>query len=206
MNIMVHLLKKEISDYSNHLAQFFLFFYQFAHQGDKERTLLLNYDIAYFFIMIATDEGPGYPIKYQYVDFNKLFQVVSVLVRSCNPIHHSTSSNTNQSPMPNPFKYEGHDFVLPIQDHVHEILFSKKKYMKKIIKDAAGLDDTCHLLKFCSWENPLFSKNTLIGLLGHLSNSYTYELRPYFELLYSVLTINDSWQERRIRASFEGGK
>lgn len=206
MSILIRLLKKEIADHSSHLAQFFLFFHMYANLGEKERNLLLSCDIPYYFILIATEEGPGYPIKYQYVDFNKLYQVVSCLVRCCNLSSKSVSSNSNHPLLPNPFKFDGHNYLMPIQDQVFETLFVKKKYLKKILKDAMALDETCNLLKFCSWENPVFSKNLLTELLCHLSNSYTYELRPFFELLYGILTLNDSWQEQRIRASFTGGR
>lgn len=95
---------------------------------------------------------------------------------------------------------------MPIQDKVYDVLFNKKKYLKKIIKEATSLEETFNLLKFCCWENPGFSKNALCEILCHIANSYSYELRPYFELLNHILMLNDSWQEKRIIASFEGGK
>lgn len=205
MTILISLLKKEICDYSNQLTQFFHLFHMYAGLGVDERHHLLQFDLPYYFILIATDEGPGFPIKYQYVDLNRLFQVVSFLVRSCSTEGRSNSAyNDGRGPMPNPYKFENHNYIMPIQDKVYDVLFVKKKYLKKIIKEAASLEETCNLLKFCCWENPLFSKNALCEVLYHISNSYSYELRPYFELLNHILMLNDSWQENRIAASFEG--
>lgn len=84
------LLKKEICEYSNQLTQFFALFHMYASLGVKERQHLLQFDLPYYFILIATDEGPGYSPKYQYIDLNKLFQVVSFLVRSCNTFSKTT--------------------------------------------------------------------------------------------------------------------
>ena len=35
-------------------------------------------------MMVALDEGPGPPIRYQYAELGKLFSVVSLLVRCCD--------------------------------------------------------------------------------------------------------------------------
>ena len=207
MTILIRLLQKEISDYSSHLSQFFSTFYQLATLGAEERTLLLQFDVAYYFMLIATDEGPGNPVKYQYVDFAKLYQVVSLLVRSCDISEKNHSFYNHDKPLPNPFRHEERqNYIMPIQALVYETLFMKKKYLKKIIKDANLLDDTSKLLKYCCWENPSFSLSALTEILCYISNSYTYELRPYFDLLYHILMLNDSWQEHRIRVSFTGGK
>lgn len=35
-------------------------------------------------MLVALDEGPGPPIKYQYAELGKLYTVVSQLIRCCN--------------------------------------------------------------------------------------------------------------------------
>ena len=35
-------------------------------------------------MLVALDEGPGPPIKYQYAELNRLYSVVSMLVRCCD--------------------------------------------------------------------------------------------------------------------------
>ena len=45
---------------------------------------LLKLNVPAQFMMVALDEGPGPPIKYQYADLAKLYSVVSQLVRCCD--------------------------------------------------------------------------------------------------------------------------
>lgn len=207
MDILMRLLKKEINDYSSHLTQFFGMFSSIATLGNGERAHLLHFNVPLQFMLFATDELPGYPLKQQYVEYGKLYQVVSLLIRCCDISEKSVSFYTNQTPLVNPFRYEENcTYVMPIQSQVYEVLFMKKKYLKKIIKDANTLEETSKLLKFCSWEQPTFSLSALTEILIHISNSYTYELRPYFELLHQLLIMNDSWQDHRISAAFSGGK
>ena len=58
--------------------------------------------------------------------------------------------------------------------------------------------------QFCSWENPHFSSMVLSELLWQIAYSYTYELRPYLELLLRMLLLEDSWQSHRIHNALKG--
>ena len=49
-----------------------------------QRTQLLKLDVPATFMLVALDEGPGPPIKYQYAELGKLYSVVSQLVRCCD--------------------------------------------------------------------------------------------------------------------------
>lgn len=99
--------------------------------------------------------------------------------------------------------------------------------MKKIIEDCSNSEETVKLLRFSCWENPQFSSTVLSellwqvrvqyvsSLLSHqwdvqnplklilkvvrvqVAYSYTYELRPYLDLLLQILLIEDSWQTHR---------
>ncbi|KAI2802763.1 putative ubiquitin carboxyl-terminal hydrolase FAF-X [Blomia tropicalis] len=205
MESVTCLLKKDLSEYSNNLTQYFNMFYLFTTLGVKERAHLLKFDVPFQFMSIATDEGTGYPIKYQYVEFGKLYQVVSLLIRCCNISDHCSSFNADRVVSPNPFRHEEiSDYIQPLPLAAYEILFVKKKYLKKIIKDAHSLEDTCKLLQFCCWENPNFSLSVLNEIIYYITNAYTYELRPYFDLLYHLLMMPDSWQEHRIRTACIG--
>lgn len=92
----------------------------------------------------------------------------------------------------------------------------------------------CFVLQFCSWENPHFSSTVLSELLWQVSKSgvileivffevyksryrmwliitsfqvaysYTYELRPYLDLLLQMLLLEDSWQNHRIHNALKG--
>lgn len=83
-------------------------------------------------------------------------------------------------------------------------LFMCHRYVKKIIEDANTSEDTVKLLKFCCWENPLFSSAVLSELLWQIAYSYTYELRPYLDLLLHMLLLEDSWQNHRIHNALKG--
>ena len=59
-------------------------------------------------------------------------------------------------------------------------------------------------LQFCSWENPNFTLVVLGELLWQVAYSYTYELRPYMDLLLQILLLQDSWQNHRILNALKG--
>ena len=69
--------------------------------------------------------------------------------------------------------------------------------MKKLIEEANTAEDTRRLLQFCCWENPQFSHAVLYELLWQIAFAYTYELRPYLDLLLHMLCMEDSWQNHR---------
>ena len=77
-------------------------------------------------------------------------------------------------------------------------------YLKKIIEEANAQEDTKKLLQFCSWENPTFSHAVLYELLWQVAIAYTYELRPYLDLLLNILLMEDSWQVIRIQKTLKG--
>ena len=54
------------------------------HTGLAEKTQLLKLNVPATFMLVALDEGPGPPIKYQYAELGKLYTVVSQLVRCCD--------------------------------------------------------------------------------------------------------------------------
>lgn len=116
---------------------------------------------------------------------------------------------------------------MPVQQLVAEILFVRTSYVKKIIEDCSNSEETVKLLRFSCWENPQFSSTVLSELLWQVrvqdvssvfphrwdvqnplklilkvvrvqvAYSYTYELRPYLDLLLQILLIEDSWQTHR---------
>ena len=59
-------------------------------------------------------------------------------------------------------------------------------------------------MQFCSWENPTFSHAVLYELLWQVAIAYTYELRPYLDLLLNILLMEDSWQLIRIKKTLKG--
>jgi ubiquitin carboxyl-terminal hydrolase 9/24 len=203
---VLDLLRKEVSDYSRNLAQYFSLFSMYTSLGSAERLQLLKLNVPALFMLVALDEGPGPPIKYQYADLGKLYHVVSLLVRCCDVSSKTMSSVPgNTRPLNNPFTEECSEYLMPIQTQVSDILFNKTNYVKKIIEEANTAEDTIKLLKFCSWENPHFSSTVLTELLWQIAYSYAYELRPHLELLLHMLLLEDSWQQHRIHNALKGG-
>ncbi|MEQ2177425.1 putative ubiquitin carboxyl-terminal hydrolase FAF-X [Goodea atripinnis] len=106
-------------------------------------------------MLVALDEGPGPPIKYQYAELGKLYTVVSQLVRCCDVSSRMQSSINGNPPLPNPYGDTNLTApVMPVQQLVAEILFVRTSYVKKIIEDCSNSEETVKLLRFCCWENP----------------------------------------------------
>ncbi|XP_059175144.1 probable ubiquitin carboxyl-terminal hydrolase FAF-X isoform X4 [Physella acuta] len=206
------LLKKDISEHGRHLQQYFHLFLMYLNMNPNNPELnlkiklqLLKLRVPQQFMLVALDEGPGPPIKYQYAELSKLYSVVSQLVRCCDVSQRCQSSITGQPPIPNPHG----DPLCPkplmiIQHPVAEVLYGRSLYVKKIIEEANAVDETAKLLKYCSWENPHFSSVVLSELLWQVAYSYTYELRPYMDLLLQMLLLEDSWQTHRIHNALKG--
>lgn len=60
-----------------------------------QKMQLLKLNVPSLFMLVALDEGPGPPIKYQYAELNRLYSVVSVLVRCCDVSSRCLSSNVS---------------------------------------------------------------------------------------------------------------
>ena len=206
IRMTLDLLRKEVSDYSRNLGQYFSLFSMYASLGKGEKMQLLKQNVVEMFMLVALDEGPGPPIKYQYADLGKLYQVVSLLVRCCDISSKTMSSMPGSPVLVNPFIAEElGEYLMAIQPQVSELLFNKQNYVKKIIEEANSADDTIKLLKFCCWENPHFSSTVLNELLWQIAYSYAYELRPHLDLLLQMLLLEDSWQTHRILNALKGG-
>ncbi|XP_031516944.1 probable ubiquitin carboxyl-terminal hydrolase FAF-Y isoform X10 [Papio anubis] len=201
----LNLLRREVSEHGRHLQQYFNLFVMYANLGVAEKTQLLKLNVPATFMLVSLDEGPGPPIKYQYAELGKLYSVVSQLIRCCNVSSTMQSSINGNPPLPNPFGDPSlSQPIMPIQQNVADILFVRTSYVKKIIEDCSNSEDTIKLLRFCSWENPQFSSTVLSELLWQVAYSYTYELRPYLDLLLEILLIEDSWQTHRIHNALKG--
>ncbi|XP_013401949.1 probable ubiquitin carboxyl-terminal hydrolase FAF-X isoform X1 [Lingula anatina] len=199
---VLNLLKKEVSEHGRHLTQYFHLFLMYASLGVQEKHQLLKLNVPATFIQVALDEGPGPPIKYQYAELGKLYAVVSQLVRCCDVSSKSQSSNSDQQPMPNP--HGDPSPLMPVQPLVSDLLFGRTSYVKKLIEDCNSSEETTKLLRFCCWENPHFSSTVLSELLWQVAYAYTYELRPYLDLLLQMLLLEDSWQNHRIHNALKG--
>ncbi|KAM8857951.1 ubiquitin carboxyl-terminal hydrolase 9X isoform 6-T8 [Synchiropus picturatus] len=205
LRAVLHLLRREVSEHGRHLQQYFNLFVMYANLGLAEKTQLLKLNVPATFMMVALDEGPGPPIKYQYAELGKLYTVVSQLVRCCDVSSRMQSSINGNPPLPNPYGDPNLTApVMPLQQVVAELLFVRTSYVKKIIEDCSNSEETVKLVRFNCWENPQFSSTVLSELLWQVAYSYTYELRPYLDLLLQILLIEDSWQTHRIHNVLKG--
>ncbi|PSN47507.1 putative ubiquitin carboxyl-terminal hydrolase FAF-X [Blattella germanica] len=201
LHAVLLLLHKEVSDHGRHLPHYFSLFHMYASLGVPERTQLLKLNVPATFMLVALDEGPGPPIKYQYPELTKLHQVVSQLIRCCDVSSKTQSSQSQQGmpALPNPYGDPAvPDYIMSIQTQAAEILFGRTSYIKKLIEDANLSEETVKLLQFCCWENPHFSRTVLSELLWQIAYAYCHELRHHMDLLLSMLLIEDSWQSHRI--------
>ncbi|KAG9485627.1 hypothetical protein GDO78_008621 [Eleutherodactylus coqui] len=205
LRAVLNLLRREVSEHGRHLQQYFNLFVMYANLGMQEKTQLLKLNVPATFMLVAMDEGPGPPIKYQYAELGKLYTVVSQLIRCCDVSSRMQSSINGNPPLPNPYGDPNLSApIMPLQQNVAELLFVKTSYVKKIIEDCSNSEETIKLLRFCCWENPQFSSTVLSELLWQVAYSYTYELRPYLDLLLQILLIEDSWQTHRIHNALKG--
>uniref|UniRef100_UPI0035900D99 ubiquitin carboxyl-terminal hydrolase 9X-like n=1 Tax=Myxine glutinosa TaxID=7769 RepID=UPI0035900D99 len=205
LRAVLGLLKREVSEHGRHLTQYFQLFLMYSNLGVAEKTQLLKLNVPATFMLVALDEGPGPAIKYQYAELGKLYSVVSQLVRCCDVSAFNQSSINGNLPLPNPYG-DGNlaQPLMVLQPAVAELLMVRPGYVKKIIEDCNSAEDTVKLLRFCCWENPKFSSTVLGELLWQVAYSYTYELRPYLDLLLQILLIEDSWQTHRIHNTLKG--
>ncbi|XP_062303511.1 probable ubiquitin carboxyl-terminal hydrolase FAF-X isoform X2 [Osmerus eperlanus] len=205
LRAVLNLLRREVSEHGRHLQQYFNLFVMYANLGLAEKSQLLKLNVPATFMLVALDEGPGPPIKYQYAELGKLYTVVSQLLRCCDVSARMQSSINGNPALPNPYGDPSLTApITPLQQLVAEILFVRTSYVKKIIEDCSNSEETVKLLRFSCWENPQFSSTVLSELLWQVAYSYTYELRPYLDLLLQILLIEDSWQTHRIHNVLKG--
>uniref|UniRef100_A0A4W3IDV3 ubiquitinyl hydrolase 1 n=1 Tax=Callorhinchus milii TaxID=7868 RepID=A0A4W3IDV3_CALMI len=205
LRAVLNLLRREVSEHGRHLTQYFNLFVMYANLGVAEKTQLLKLNVPATFMLVALDEGPGPPIKYQYAELGKLYAVVSQLVRCCDVSSRMQTSINGNPPLSNPYGDPNlSQPIMTIQQSVADILFVRTSYVKKIIEDCSNSEETIKLLRFCCWEIPQFSSTVLSELLWQVAYSYTYELRPYLDLLLQILLIEDSWQTHRIHNALKG--
>ena len=78
---------------------------------------------------LSLDEGPGPPIKYQYPEFQKLHQCISILVRSSD-ISKFCQTPDNVSPVKSNIYIDSkvpYDQLLPLSSEAEELLFKRTR-------------------------------------------------------------------------------
>lgn len=85
-----------------------------------------------------------------------------MLVRCCDVSSKAASSVQGQPPLANTM---GEPSLMPIQPLVADILYNRNNFIKKLLEDASGLEETSRLLRYCCWENSQFSFTVLSEIL-----------------------------------------
>ncbi|XP_046853983.1 probable ubiquitin carboxyl-terminal hydrolase FAF-X [Xenia sp. Carnegie-2017] len=200
LRAVLKLLDKEVPENGRNLHQYFSFFCLYMNLGTYEKKQLLDLNVPAAFIQLALDEGPGLSIRYQYPELGKLHAVISCLIRSCDVSHRWQSSMDNGQPI----RMRDMETIMKLQSNVDEQIFVRFNYIKKMIECYTDAEETVLLLKYCCWENPQFSSSILKELLFQIACLYTYELRPYMDLLLEMTFLKDSWQRHRIANILKG--
>lgn len=205
MSILVPLTIKDVPERIKQSNEYFEFFYSYALLGFNNRKHLLKFNVPAYFITLAVEFSSSFSIRSQYLD-DTLFQLVSVLVRSCDVSRYILSKN-NRPLLPNKLTFdENENYIMTLPEDVYHSLFTKKFYTKKIIKDYISLEENKKLLQFCCWENEEFSRYIIEEFLAVINNSYNHELDPYFVFMNKILKLNDSYQKFRTEFLLIGDK
>ncbi|XP_077293704.1 ubiquitin carboxyl-terminal hydrolase-like faf isoform X2 [Arctopsyche grandis] len=192
------------------LPLLFNFFLTYLSLGLNEKFQLIKLNVVYLMVSISIDESIQIANKFQYSDLIKLHQVVSLLVRCCDVSSRCQSSDTSSgaTPLPNPF---GDPLIAQAQltrpalpSLCADILFNKTTYIKKLIEESNGCDETVRLVQFLAWENPLWSKAVLSELLWQITYAYSNDLRHNIDILLALLLLEDSWQTYRVLNAIKG--
>lgn len=146
------LLRKEVCEYGRHLNQYFQLFHIYLSHGPAERQHLLRLNVPLEFIRLATEDKAYPPIKYQMVEMNKLYLVVSELLlcydvsRQCKTIDKQlpTVSNPYQTKalMTMPPELVRYCYTIDPASSQHA-----PKLVKKFVEEASALTEVVTLMK-----------------------------------------------------------
>ncbi|XP_065644318.1 ubiquitin carboxyl-terminal hydrolase 9X isoform X4 [Hydra vulgaris] len=205
MRTVIEVLHRESSENNpRHLLQYFQLFVMYAGIGPAERKQLLDLGVLLTFIRLALEEEFNNSVKYQNVESAKLYSLVSVLIRSCDVTKYMNSAIKGEQCKPNPYLDSmATTPIMEIPSDVEGMIYTSN-CIKKFLEESNNSEDTIQLIKFLSWECLSFSLIALSEVLFSISYAYTYELRPFLDILLHLLLMNDSWQEQRLKSAFNG--
>eukprot|EP00795_Rhopilema_esculentum_P016175 gene16175-7538_t len=204
LKCVLELINKDVTDSSKYLVQYFQLFVMYVGFGVPERKQLLDLGVLQTFIRLAFEDERSSTSRYPYSELTKLYSLVSILIRSCDVSKSMKSSIEDNDPKPNRFYDSLIDHpIMPIPQDVEGLIYTSN-YVKKLLEESASSEETICLLKFLSWECLSFSLIALSEVLFQISYTYSYELRPYLDILLHLLLMEDSWQTQRLHHAFRG--
>ncbi|EDV22025.1 uncharacterized protein TRIADDRAFT_59589 [Trichoplax adhaerens] len=210
LKAVLSLINRDLPEHGRYYQQYFQLFLMYANFGMGQRIQLLRLGVADVFMNLSSDENTGSVLRYQSQDLSKLHAVTSILIRSCDISNkekqcETMPGNYGENPYTELSPHDHKKWILPLPREVEMLLFIRKIYLKKILEEYPGNEETAKLIEFCSWENEHFSRLIVSKLLYYIQHAPSGDrLKPYIDLFVSVLTIEDSWQQQRIHLAMQG--
>ena len=182
------LLKNTIQESNQNIANYSQFFYSYAAINRESRKLLLDMNLAVFFIILTIEENLANNYGYQSIEFTKIHQIISILVRSCDTAHLSKSYNSQSrlSPLRNIYA-EDSPAVMQLPSNVFELVFVQTAYVKRLIDDSTITEESAKLVQFCCWENPTFTQVILSEILWKITVSNFQDFRNLLGKIFCVV-------------------
>jgi len=193
---VLRLIKRESMDSVKLPPQYFVFFITYAAGGRYECKKLIEINVPMLFIGIASDDMPS-AASLRNGEADKLFVILSTLIRCFDVSTLCKSSQPDGAVMPNPHSYLPDGPICVIPEEMIDILYKRTNFLKKLIEEMST-EDSIRLLRFLIWENPDVTVLILSEIVAYIATHYSYDSRTYNVVIRTMLTVEDSWQEARI--------
>ncbi|UJR08730.1 hypothetical protein I4U23_012987 [Adineta vaga] len=203
LNNVLRLLKKDGPDSVKMSAQYFQFFINYSSQGRYECEQLIRLNVPIIFAKIANDDLSSTSIQ-RYGEPSKLSIILATLIRCFDVSILCQSNQSDGKILPNPYHTYNNTPVCPVPNEFIDLLYKRDHLLKKVIEDASSSEDLSRFLRFLIWENPRITSLAMREILGSPSMFYSGDLRAHLDILYTVLLVEDSWQEARILYALRG--
>ncbi|CAF3335952.1 unnamed protein product [Rotaria socialis] len=206
LNHVLRLLKKEMPDNVKMLTQYFQFFVNYSSLGRHECEQLIRLNVPTLFVNLANDDNTSSSCSTlpRYGEPAKLFVILSTLIRCFDISIYCKPRQPETDLLPNPYYTHENSPICSMPEHMADIIFKRDVFIKKIIEDSGSCEESLRLLRFLVWENPDITSIVLNEIMTLLAMYHTYDFRGHLDVLYMILTIEDSWQEIRLLYVIKG--
>ena len=202
-------MKKELGSHWKFFGQYFTFIYDYALLGSEQRQHLQKRDML------------GSLLRFLFVDFNwskchtidftNVHAIISVLVRASNLSFLEEKAPADQAaPQPplsnpyqelsfNPLTHSSPKPLLATTRDVQELYFGEQTpYFHEALMHIPGSLCLTQLVQCSVWRSQSASVKLINDVAQHISTSPVYEVKQYFDLMFSILSVPDSLQQLRI--------
>ncbi|CAF3635592.1 unnamed protein product [Rotaria socialis] len=200
---VIRLLKKEMLDNVKMLTQYFQFFILYSSHGCYECEKLIRLNVPTFFAHMAFDDLPSTSIT-RFNEPSKFSIILSTLIRCYDVSALCKTKQSNNELLSNPFNIYDNNPICPIPEEMINIVYKNENFLRRLIEDSSTCEELHGLIRFLVWENPNVTCAILHEMVGSFSKLYANDLRSHLDILYLVLSVEDSWQEARILCVLKG--